>query len=210
VSEIKKLDYSFYGRWDPAQIAKELLGKILITCFDGQPTSGRIVETEAYGGVADRASHAYGERRTARTEVMYGKGGTAYVYKCYGIHHMFNVVTHDKGVPHAVLIRALEPLEGMDRMMRRTGKKRLDFSLTKGPGNLSKALGLHTHHSGMSLLSTEIFIGDDGFRVKKGVLGVTARIGVMYAGEDAKLPYRFFIKGNPYVSGTALQNKLRT
>jgi len=201
VTAIKKLGYSFYNRPDVVQVAKELLGKILITKFNGEITSGRIVETEAYAGIVDRASHAYADRRTARTEVMYNKGGSAYVYLCYGIHHLFNVVTNKKNIPHAILIRALEPLEGIDIMLRRTGKKKLDYTLTKGPGNISKALGLSTRHSGISLLENEIIIGDDGFKINPASIRRTTRIGVDYAGEDAKLLYRFILKGNKYVSG---------
>jgi DNA-3-methyladenine glycosylase len=201
VSEIKKLDYSFYARPDPIRIAKELLGKILITRFDDVLTSGRIVETEAYAGVTDRASHAFGGRRTKRTEIMYQKGGTAYVYLCYGIHHLFNIVTNEKEIPHAILIRSVEPLEGIETMLTRTGKKILDWTLTKGPGNVSKALGLSTDHSAKSLLSRQIYLADDGFRVAKNQIGITSRIGVGYAGEDAKLPYRFMIRENKYVSG---------
>ncbi|PWT78368.1 MAG: DNA-3-methyladenine glycosylase [Bacteroidetes bacterium] len=197
----KKLGYSFYHRDDVVQIAKELLGKLLITRFDGILTSGRIVETEAYAGEIDRASHAYGGRRTARTEVMYKKAGTAYVYFVYGIHHLFNVVTSKQEVPHAILIRALEPVQGIDMMLKRTKKKKLDYTLTRGPGNLAKALGLNTKHTGISLLGRQIYIADDGFRVSEEDIGITARIGVDYAGEDAKLLYRFIVKGNRYVSG---------
>lgn len=201
MAEIKKLDYSFYKRADVVKIARDLLGKILITNFKGQMVSGRIVETEAYNGVTDRASHAYGGRRTQRTEVMYAEAGTAYVYLIYGIHHLFNVVTNEKDIPHAILIRALEPLEGIPLMLQRTGKKKPDFSLTKGPGNTSKALGLFTLHTGASLLGEEIFIADDGYRLRKSEIGSSPRIGVDYAEEDSKLPYRFFVKGNRYVSG---------
>jgi DNA-3-methyladenine glycosylase len=210
VSDLKKLDYSFYNRPDPALIAKELLGKILVTQFNRVITSGRIVETEAYAGIMDRASHAFGGRRTKRTEVMYQKGGIAYVYLCYGIHHLFNVVTNKLELPHAILIRALEPIEGIGVMLKRMGKKKLDFSLTRGPGNVSKALGLDTHHSGASLFNDEIFIGDDGFKIKRGSIMATERIGVSYAGEDAKLPYRFLIKSSPYLSGKPQQNKIKT
>ncbi|HEX4850315.1 MAG TPA: DNA-3-methyladenine glycosylase [Puia sp.] len=201
----KKLGYSFYHRDNVVQIAKELLGKLLVTRFDGLLTSGRIVETEAYGGVTDRASHAYGGRRTARTEIMFGKAGTAYVYFVYGIHHLFNVVTNKKNIPHAILIRGLEPVEGIDTMLKRMKKKKLDYTLTRGPGNLSKALGLHTKHTGISLLGNEVFIADDGSKIKKEDIIETARIGVDYAGEDAGLLYRFVIKGNKYVSGKKLQ-----
>jgi len=205
VSKIKKLDHSFYNRNDVLKIAKELLGKILVTQFNGQITSGRIVETEAYRGEIDKASHAYGGRRTKRTEIMYGEGGTAYVYLCYGIHHLFNVVTNKKNIPHAILIRALEPLEGIDTMLNRTRKSKLDFTLTRGPGNVSKALGLFTHHTGINLLQDEISVVDDGFKLSKKNIDMTKRIGVDYAEEDALLLYRFSVKGNKYVSKTVVR-----
>ncbi len=201
VSSIKKLDNSFYDRPGVVPVARDLLGKILVTELAGGRTSGRIVETEAYNGIVDRASHAWSGRRTKRTEVMYAAGGTAYVYLIYGIHHLFNVVTNKTDIPHAVLVRALEPLEGIPLMLQRTGKPSLDYSLTRGPGNLSKALGLLTAHTGVSLLGGEIYIGDDRFRPRRSEIVAGPRIGVDYAGEDAALPYRFFIKGNPYVSG---------
>jgi DNA-3-methyladenine glycosylase len=198
---MKKLDSAFYDRSSVVKVAKELLGKVLVTTIDGVRTSGRIVEVEAYNGVVDRASHAWSGRRTARTEVMFGSGGTAYVYLIYGIHHLFNVVTNRKDVPHAVLVRALEPLEGIPVMLERMRRARLDHTLTRGPGNLSRALGLMTVHTGMSLLGDEIWIGDDGFRLRRSEIVATPRIGVDYAGEDAALRYRFFIKGSPWVSG---------
>jgi len=198
---MKKLGRAFYNRSDVLQIAKELLGKILVTSFHGVQTSGRIVETEAYAGAVDRASHAYGNRRTPRTEVMYQRGGTAYVYLCYGIHNLFNVVTNEKDIPHAILIRAIEPLSGIETMLERTGKRNADFTLTRGPGNCSKALGLTREHTGISLMGKLVFIADDGFKLKKGDIGITARIGVDYAGEDAGLLYRFIIQGNRFVSG---------
>jgi DNA-3-methyladenine glycosylase len=201
VGTIKKLDNSFYDRPDVVRVARELLGKVLVTELEGGRTSGRIVEVEAYNGVVDRASHAWSGRRTRRTEVMYREGGTAYVYLIYGIHHLFNVVTNKKDIPHAVLVRALEPLEGIPLMLKRTGKVQLDHSLTRGPGNLSKAMGLATLHTGYSLFEGEIYIGDDGHRVRPAEIVATPRIGVDYAGPDALLPYRFFEKGNPYVSG---------
>jgi DNA-3-methyladenine glycosylase len=201
VGTIKKLDNSFYDRPDVVRVARELLGKVLVTELEGGRTSGRIVEVEAYNGEVDRASHAWSGRRTRRTEVMYREGGTAYVYLIYGIHHLFNVVTNKKDIPHAVLVRALEPLEGIPLMLKRTGKVRLDHSLTRGPGNLSKAMGLATLHTGYSLFEGEIYIGDDGHRVRPAEIVATPRIGVDYAGPDALLPYRFFEKGNPYVSG---------
>jgi DNA-3-methyladenine glycosylase len=198
---LKKLTAEFYGRADVVQIAAELLGKVLVTRIDGLLTSGRIVETEAYRGLTDRASHAYGGKRTPRNEAMYGPAGTAYIYVCYGMHQLFNVVTHAVDKPDAVLIRALQPLQGIDAMLRRTGKAAADYTLTKGPGNTGKALGLHKAYSGTSLLGRTIYLADDSYAVAPSAMGVSPRIGVDYAGQDALLPYRFYIKGNPYVSG---------
>lgn len=197
---IKKLPLHFYHRSDVVQIAKELLGKVVVTRFDGKLTSGRIVETEAYAGESDKASHA-SKGRTGRTEVMFGKGGVAYVYLCYGIHQMFNIVTAAEGTPHAILIRGIEPMQGIDVMLKRTGKKIADHTLTRGPGNVGKAFGFHTSQCGLCLQSSELYIGDDGFVVKEGDMGISPRIGVAYAGEHAAWNYRFFIKGNQYVSG---------
>ena len=190
----KKLDRSFYDRKNVVQIARELLGKILVTQFDGIRTSGRIVETEAYNGIADRASHAFGGRRTTRSEHLYGAPGTVYVYIVYGMHHLFNVVTNKKEIPHAVLIRALEPLEGIDYMLKRTGKPIPDYTLTKGPGNLARAMGISKMHTGSNLFSEEIFIEDDGLRYKKDQIVITHRIGVDYAGTDAAIALSFYRK----------------
>lgn len=198
---MRKLGKDFYQRENVLSIAKELLGKLLVTKRAGVTTTGRIVEVEAYNGVIDKASHAFGGRRTNRNEVMYAEGGVAYVYLCYGIHHLFNVVTHSKETPHAILIRALEPVKGIDEMLRRTGKKKLDHTLTRGPGNLSKAMGIAVLHSGCSLQSKELFLADDGFEYGKNEIAASPRIGVDYAGKDALLHYRFYIKGNPFVSG---------
>ncbi|MEQ1676130.1 MAG: DNA-3-methyladenine glycosylase [Chitinophagaceae bacterium] len=198
---MRKLPLNFYRRDDVLQIAKELLGKLLVTRWEGIITYGRIVEVEAYNGITDKASHAYGGRRTARNEVMYAAGGVAYVYLCYGIHHLFNVVTNSMETPHAILIRALEPVKGIDEMLRRAGKKKLDHTLTKGPGNVSKAMGIHTRYSSCKLTGRELFIADDGCRYADNEIVASPRIGVDYAGTDALLPYRFYIKGNPFVSG---------
>jgi DNA-3-methyladenine glycosylase len=202
---VKVLNEKFYTRKDVVKIAKELLGKIIVTYFDEQLTAARITETEAYNGVVDKASHAYNNRRTKRTEIMYAGGGAAYVYLCYGIHHLFNIVTNLKGVPHAVLIRAAEPVIGIYTMLQRAHKKKLDNTLTSGPGNVSKALGIYTHHTGIDLKSKNFFIGDDGFQLSKNKIAATTRIGVDYAAEDALLPYRFFIKDNIYVSGKKIK-----
>ncbi len=197
----QKLSINFYTRKNVVTIAKDLLGKLLITKFEGILTAGRIVETEAYNGATDKASHAFGNRRTQRTEVMFATGGTSYVYLCYGMHHLFNVVTNMAEIPHAVLIRAVEPVIGVETMLMRTKKDKLDFTITKGPGNVSKALGITTQQTGVSLLNDELFIADDGYIVNKNRILATPRIGVIYAEEDALLPYRFIIKGNPFVSG---------
>jgi DNA-3-methyladenine glycosylase len=199
---MNKLPLDFYRRNDVLSISRELLGKLLVTRWAGTETIGRIVECEAYAGVMDKASHASGGRRTARNEVMYGPAGFSYVYLCYGIHHLFNIVTNEPGIPHAVLIRAVEPVKGIKHMLSRTGKEKTgDFTLTRGPGNVSKALGILTVHSGISLRSRELFVADDGFIFPSGQITTSPRIGVEYAGSDANLPYRFFIKGSPYVSG---------
>ena len=197
---MKKLPVEFYKRKDVVLIARELIGKIIVTNFDGITTSGRIVETEAYIGLTDKASHSFGRRRTARNDHMYAAAGTAYVYICYGMHHLFNVVTNKKDIPDAVLIRAVEPLTGVDIMLQRTGRQKIDNTLTKGPGNAARALGISKNNSGLNLLQQEIFIAADNFIIKKKQIGTSRRIGVESAGEAALLPYRFYVKGNPFVS----------
>ncbi|MBC8035258.1 MAG: DNA-3-methyladenine glycosylase [Chitinophagaceae bacterium] len=189
-----KLPLSFYEGSDVVRIARELLGKVLVTCFNGTVTAGRIVETEAYNGITDKASHAYGGRRTKRTEVMFGEAGRAYVYLCYGIHYLFNVVTNARDIPHAVLIRSIEPLEGADVMTERMNWKKLLRTLGKGPGNVSKALGISTVHTGSSMLSDDLYITDDGYEVSPLKMEISPRIGVDYAAEDALLPYRFVLR----------------
>src|SRR5215216_6779012 len=199
-TKMQKLPQSFYLRNDVVKISRELLGKVLVTNWNNEYTSGRIVETEAYAGEIDRASHA-SKGKTARTSVMFEEGGTAYVYLCYGIHEMFNIVTNKEGVPHAILIRGVEPMDGIDIMLRRTGKKKFDEILTRGPGNVGKAFGFHTSQCGLLLNSDELFIADDGFNVSKEMTGTSPRIGVDYAGKHAEWHYRFFMKGSKYVSG---------
>lgn len=198
---MKKLPIEFYKREDVVKIALDLLSKILITNFDGIVTSGRIVETEAYVGLTDKASHSFGGKRTSRNEHMYAAPGVAYVYICYGMHHLFNVVTNKKDIPDAVLIRAIEPIEGVDAMLQRTGKLKLDNTLTKGPGNVGKALGIAKNHSGINLLGNQIIIAADNFYYNTTEIGSSKRIGVESAGEAALYPYRFYVKGNKFVSG---------
>lgn len=207
LASLEKLNEDFYTRKEVVKIAKDLLGKIIVTYFDDRLTAARITETEAYNGIIDKASHAYNNRRTKRTEIMYAPGGAAYVYLCYGIHHLFNVVTNVKEVPHAVLLRAAEPIIGIDTMLVRTGKKKLDNSLTIGPGNVSKALGIYKHHTGYDLQSEKLFIADNGFALSEKNILSSPRIGVDYAAEDALLPYRFFIRNSVFVSGKPSKNK---
>ncbi len=192
------LPYSFYSREDVVLIARELIGKVLVSRINGITTSGIIYETEAYNGIIDSASHAFGGRRTARTEIMYHDGGTAYVYLCYGMHSLFNVVTNRKDIPHAVLVRAVKPLDNPGIMLKRTGKPKLVKSIGDGPGKVAKLLGIHFSHTGSSLLgkpskSAEdaIWIEDRGINVDHGSIWSGPRIGVEYAGKDATLPYRF-------------------
>jgi DNA-3-methyladenine glycosylase len=184
-----KLDRSYYLRPNVIEVARDLIGKVLVTRFEGTTTSGMISETEAYAGTTDRASHAFNGRRTPRNEVMYAAGGSAYVYLCYGIHHLFNVVTNSTDIPHAVLIRAIHPLEGGELMRaRRKGKAPLS---TGGPGMLSQALGIRTTHNGMDLTGDDIWIEDRSIAIRDERIIVGPRVGVDYAGRDALLPYRF-------------------
>lgn len=195
-----KLKRDFYERPDVVGIAKDLLGKTIITSIDGQYAAGRITELEAYAGRDDKACHANDGLRTKRTEVMYGRGGNAYVYLCYGIHHLFNVVTNREGLADAILIRAIEPLTGLDVMMERRKKSKLDKTLSSGPGTLSAALGIKTKlHYGLDLLGETIWI-EDATAVPKEDIVVSTRIGVDYAEEDALKPWRFYIRDTKWLS----------
>ncbi|MDD5677800.1 MAG: DNA-3-methyladenine glycosylase [Kiritimatiellae bacterium] len=198
VSQPLALD--FYRRPDVVRISRDLLGQYLFTRIDGRTVAGgRIVETEAYAGATDRASHAYGNRRTRRTAVMYSAGGVAYVYLCYGLHALFNVITGVEGIPDAVLIRALEPTHGISVMLKRRGRACLDRKLTAGPGVLSQALGITVLHSGQSLLGDEIWL-EKGIKLRPEQVVATTRIGVDYAGADAKLPWRFRMRDSVWTS----------
>ncbi|MEP7165110.1 MAG: DNA-3-methyladenine glycosylase [Ferruginibacter sp.] len=199
---MKKLPVDFYEREDVVSIAMELLGKIVLTNIDDKITSGRIVETEAYVANTDRASHSFGGRRTPKNEHMYCKAGTSYIYICYGMHQMLNVVTNKKNIPDAVLVRAIEPIDGIETMLKRTGKPVFNNTLTRGPGNVGKALGLSKKYSGKDLQESEIYIyHDKESNIPEKLIGASKRIGVDSAGADALLPYRFYIRGNKFVSG---------
>lgn len=200
------LPRGFYLRSDVVKISRELLGKVLYTRLPGpagrrQLTGGVIVETEAYAGPEDRASHAFGNRRTARTEVMFHRGGIAYVYLCYGIHSLLNVVTHSEGIPHAILIRAIEPTRGRPTMLRRRHMEGpVVPRLTAGPGALSQAMGIDPSLSGETLDGPRLWIEDQGIEVLPEAIVASPRVGVAYAGLHAARPWRFRVKDSPWTS----------
>jgi DNA-3-methyladenine glycosylase len=193
-----KLPNSFYQRQNVTTIAKELIGKVLVTNVNNKLTSGIIVETEAYS-YKERGCHAF-KGMTPRNKVMFEEGGVTYVYLCYGIHHLFNIVTNQKDKADAVLIRALEPLAGQSIMQERMKTKSLN-KITSGPGKLTKALGIDRNHNGLFLQNHEIWIEEGSSRVLEKSILASPRIGIDYAGEDAKLPWRFMLKGSEWVSG---------
>lgn len=197
---MKKLERPYYLNPDVEFLAKDLLGKILYTEKDGLVTAGMIVETEAYFGIDDQASHAYGGRRTARTEPMYGEGGHAYVYLCYGIHHLLNVVTSGKDDPKCVLIRAVEPFAGEEIMEFRRQMPVGRTAISSGPASAAKALGIDLSFNRKDVTGDEIWIEDAGIRYTPDEIAEVPRIGIAYAREHALLPLRFYIKGNRYVS----------
>ena len=194
----EKLSQSFYEREDVVQIAKDLIGKYLIANIDGIMTVGKIVETEAYCGRNDKACHAF-LKRTKRTEIMYARGGYAYVYLCYGIHHLLNVVTNKEGLADAVLIRAIEPVFNIEVMKERRGAKVKGKKLTGGPGILSQAMGITTKLNGSDLLGDVLWIGQKSRQPQVDIVS-DVRIGIDYAEEDAFLPWRFYEKNNRFVS----------
>ena len=195
-----KLSLSYYRQEDVLFLSRDLLGKFLFTCFEGALTGGMIVETEAYRAPEDRASHAFGGKRTKRNGAMFENGGICYVYRCYGIHSLFNIVTNIEGIPHAILIRAIEPIEGIATMLVRRNKVRADRSLTGGPGALAQALGIGIEHNQLNLTGNQIWIEDRGVCVSCERLICSPRVGVDYAGADAELPWRFRIKENSWTS----------
>ena len=194
-----KLTDSFYRRTNVVKIARELLGKVLFTNVNGIITAGMIVETEAYSW-KEKGCHAYGAKKTNRNAVMFEKGGHTYVYLCYGMHHLFNIVTNETNIPEAVLIRAIQPVHGIDEMMIRRGNLKNDFHLTSGPGKLTKALGIDRKLNGKFLMGNEVWVEDAGNRVSSRNIVKSPRIGIDYAGEDARLPWRFTLSGNDWIS----------
>jgi DNA-3-methyladenine glycosylase len=195
-----KLAQDYYLGNDVVAISKSLLGKYLFTYIDGVTTGGYIVETEAYNGVIDKAAHSYGNRITPRTKTMFMQGGVAYVYLCYGIHEMFNIVTSVEGEPQAILIRAINPTDGIEAMLVRRSMEALKPNITAGPGSVAKSLGISRNINAISLQSDTLWLEDRGLHYTDEQITIGPRIGVSYAGEDAFLPYRFYVKGNKYVS----------
>lgn len=195
-----KLPPAFYKSPDVVAISRALLGKVLVSEADGVHTAGMIVETEAYAGPEDQACHAYLRRNTKRTAPMFLEGGVAYVYLIYGIYHLFNIVTHEAGEPYAVLVRAVEPLDGIDAMLRRRNLDTLKPAVSAGPGLLTIAMGITKALTGHSLQGPELWVEDRGIRIPESDIVAGTRVGVAYAKDDAYLPYRFSIRGNRYVS----------
>ena len=195
-----RLSSSFFLDSDVVVVAKNLLGKLLVTQFDGTITSGIITETEAYCGQNDKACHANNGKKTKRNEVMYRAGGVAYVYLCYGIHHLFNVVTNEENHADAVLIRAIEPVDGLATMLQRRKQNKIAKNLSSGPGTLTQALGITTNLNGENLQENMVWIEESGNELGENEICSSTRIGVGYAGEDAHKPWRFYMKNSNWVS----------
>lgn len=193
---MKKIPLSFYRQDDTVSLGKSLIGKYLFSCLppENALTGGMIIETESYCGIEDRACHAYNNRRTKRTEVMFSSGGIAYVYFCYGIHNLFNIVVNKKDVPHAILIRAIAPSHGVETMLRRRKKSEQTSSLASGPGSLCQALGINRMHNGISLDGDQIWLEDPGTVIPPNDIEATPRMGIDYAGVDVLKPWRFVLK----------------
>ena len=194
-----KLPREFYTRSNVLTISRELLGKLLVVPDKrGRRISGMIVEVEAYRGPEDRASHAYGGRRTNRTETMYGAGGHAYVYFVYGMYYQFNVVTNALDIPHAILVRAVEPVEGIEIMRERRGPHK-DRNLTSGPGKLCIAMKIDRTLDTEDLLGERVWL-EEHETIARSKIATGPRIGIDYAQEWIEKPWRFWVKGNEYVS----------
>jgi DNA-3-methyladenine glycosylase len=207
---MKKLPREFYTRTDVLEVARDLLGKqLVVRSRNGARVAGLIVETEAYRGPEDRASHAFNGRRTNRTETMYTVGGTVYVYFVYGMYNQFNVVTNVEGIPHAILVRAVEPSEGLD-IMRRRRRGRSEYELTSGPGRLCLAMGIDRKLDKADLLGDRVWI-EEAASISPRQIGRGPRVGIDYAEDWIKKPWRFWVKDNPFVSrrSNRVQNRLR-
>jgi len=191
---------SYYQTDETLLLSRNLLGKYIFTNIDNQITGGMIVETEAYCAPDDKASHAHKLKRTPRNEVMYHIGGSVYVYLCYGLYSLLNIVTNQINTPHAILIRAIEPIVGVETMVKRRGKTRVERSLTAGPGVLSIALGVSKELNGLLLTGPQIWLEDREKKIPDDLILASPRVGIDYAQEYAELPWRFRIKNNPFTS----------
>lgn len=207
MKQSNKLPRSFYTGDDVLIIAKQLLGKTLCTNINQQLTKATITEVEAYCGRTDEGCHAYPNRRTKRTEVMYGQGGFAYVYICYGIHTMLNIVTNKQGLANCILIRAVKPIEGKEYAQKRRGLKKYNYKIATGPGCVGQAMGIDINHYGADLCSNVIWL-EDAPKLKKNDVGISQRIGMNFDGPDKYLPWRFFIKNNQWVSKLRASDKI--
>jgi len=201
IYSMPKLPATYYQNNDVVFLAKDLIGKTIISMVDGKRTSGIITETEAYRGYDDKACNAHLGRFTDRTKIMYETGGVAYVYLCYGIHNLFNIITNTNEQADAILIRAVEPMNGIETMLERRDKEKLDKTLTSGPGNFSKAFGMDRSHYGEDLTGDVVWIeNDDEFRFRESEITISKRIGIDYAEEDKDLPWRFYLNSSKFVS----------
>lgn len=201
---MKMLGREFYNR-DSIIVAKELLGKVLVHEIEGQKISAKIVESEAYMGIEDKAAHSYGRKRTPRVEVMYGGPGFSYVFLVYGMYYCFNIVTREEGIPQAVLIRAVEPIGGFDLMAENRYKKSYNqlnksqiLGLTNGPGKLCKALLIDKSLNGEDLCGSKLYV-EEGKNEKFSIVSAK-RVGIDYAEEAKDYLWRFYIENNKYVS----------
>jgi DNA-3-methyladenine glycosylase len=203
---MSKIPLSWYRHHDVVSLSRDLLGKYLFTNLpfgkkgERKLTGGIIVETEAYAGAIDKASHAHGNRRTKRTEVMFSHGGVAYIYLIYGFHNMFNIITNEEGTPHAILIRAIEPTDGIDIMLRRRNMSAPERKLTGGPGVLCEALGITRELNGEPLDGDKVWLEDRGLSYVKKDIIASPRVGIAYAEEDAHHPWRFRVKDSSWTS----------
>lgn len=188
---------SFFAHRSALELARELIGYELHSHIDGVHTAGVITETEAYHE-DERGCHAFGGKRTKRTEIMFAEGGCAYIYLCYGMHHLFNVVCGPKDRAEAVLIRAIEPISGIEKMLERRKKSNLNKDLTSGPARLTQAMGITTALNAISLEKPLIWLQtpqNSNIEIK-----ISTRIGIDYAEEDALLPYRFMLKDSKWIT----------
>jgi DNA-3-methyladenine glycosylase len=198
MSLFNKIPLSYFQQNNVLALSKLLIGKYLLTCLgpENVVTGGMIIETEAYLGAEDKACHAYRNRRTKRTQTMFSDGGKAYVYLCYGLHHLFNIVVNRKDIPQAILIRAIRPEIGIETILQRRNKIKVSQTLTNGPGSVCQALGIKREHDGFFLDGNHIWLEDRGIFIPDEEILQSPRIGVDYAEEDALKPWRFYIK-NP-------------